>query len=264
MLLLPQIAMSETLFGGLLAAAFIFFITRALGLSNFWAGILSGVLPFLSYLYYANQHWAGGDVMAIHFALYLANAGLLIVFGSMQQKQQTMHWAPRLIIGFFIALVLINITFLSVSTRGVPDVIANLFLPNPDNEEVHTVFPGIIPHDRNILYAPHLDQMEQQKQLGWQVTVTGFEKIKRQSQRTISINVQDAQKQPITHAEVTIAFWRMANSFDDQKLVFKETTPGVYQADLTLTAEGRWITELYIQQGDNDFVKRQSLYVDGD
>src|SRR5450830_41346 len=220
MLLLPQIAMSETLFGGLLAAAFIFFTTRALGLSNFWAGILSGLLPFMAYLYYANQHWAGGDVMAIHFALYLANAGLLIVFGGMQQKQQKMHWAPRLIIGFFIALVLINVTFLSISTRGVSDIIADIFLPNPDNQQVHTAFPGLIPHDRNQLYAPHLDQMAQQKQLGWQVSMTGFEKIKSKSQRTISINLQDAQKQPITHAEVTVAFWRMANSFDDQKLVF--------------------------------------------
>jgi len=264
MLLLPQIAMSETLFGGLITCAFIFFITRALGLSNFWAGILSGLLPFLAYLYYANQHWAGGDVMAIHFALFLANAGMLIVFGSLQQKQQKMHWAPRVIIGFFVTLVLINLTFLSISTSGVPDLIANIFLPNPDNQEVHTVFPGVIPHDRNILYTPHVDQMAEQNQLGWKAAITGFEQIKSKSQRTISVNLQDAQNKPLTHAEVTIAFWRMANSFDDQKLFFKETTPGVYQADLTLASEGHWITELYIKQGDHDFVKRQSLYVDGD
>jgi nitrogen fixation protein FixH len=106
--------------------------------------------------------------------------------------------------------------------------------------------------------------MEQQKELGWKITITGFEQIKSKSQRTISINLQDAHSQPITQAEVTIAFWRMANSFDDQKLTFKETAPGIYQADLLLVAEGRWITELYIKQGDNDFVKRQSLYVDGD
>ncbi|BCM24409.1 FixH family protein [Methyloradius palustris] len=262
MLLLPQIAMSETLFGGLLAAAFIFFTTRALGLSNFWAGILSGLLPFLAYLYYADQHWAGGDVMAIHFALYLANAGLLIVFGGMQRKQQTMHWGPRLIIGFFITLVLLNITFLSISTRGLPNWFTTMFLPNPDNEQVHTAFPGVIPHDRNQLYAPHLDQMEQQKQLGWQVSLTGIDKLKSKVPHTVFVHVLDAKKQPVQNAEVTLAFWRMANSFDDQKLVLKEAEPGVYQVNLELVAEGRWITELYIHKGEDDFVKRQSLYVD--
>ena len=93
-----ELSMTETLFGGLVAAAVLFFVVRKMGLSNFWAGILSGVLPFLAYIAYSTQHWPGGDVFTIHFAVYLANAGLLIVFGGMQKKKESMHWAPKLII----------------------------------------------------------------------------------------------------------------------------------------------------------------------
>ena len=201
--------------------------------------------------------------MAIHFALFFANAGLLIVFGSMQRKNQAMHWAPRLIAGFFISLVLINITFLSISTRGLPDWFTRLILPNPDNEQVHTAFPGVIPHDRNQLYTPQLDQMEQQKKLAWQVSITGLENLKSKSSHKVSIHVLDAKNQVISGAEVTIAFWRMANSFDDQKVILKENAPGVYESDFTLADEGRWISELYVHKGEDDFVKRQALYVDG-
>ena len=58
-----ELSMTETLFGGLLVAAIIFFAVRKAGLSNFWAGILSGLLPFIAYLAYSTSNWPGGDVL---------------------------------------------------------------------------------------------------------------------------------------------------------------------------------------------------------
>ncbi|MEZ0232121.1 MAG: FixH family protein [Methylophilaceae bacterium] len=260
---MPQIAMTETLFGGLLLAAFLFFTSRRLGLSNFWAGILSGAIPFIAYICYSTRYWPGGDVLAIHFAVYLATAGLLMVFGGMQQKKQSMHWGPKLIVGFFIGLVVLNASLLSIAMRGLPDSIAGIFLPNPDNQTVHTTFPGLIPHDRNKLYEPHLQQIEQQRNLGWQVSVDGFGVIKSKVGQTVKVTLRDANNQPIHGADIRLALWRMANSADDRKLSFKETGDGVYTAELLLPDEGRWITELYIQHGEDDFLKKQSLYVDG-
>ena len=106
-----ELSMTETLFGGLIVAALLFFVVRRAGLSNFWAGVLSGILPFIVYVAYSTQFWPGGDVLTIHFAVYLANAGLLIVFGGMQKKKESMHWAPKLIIAFFMGLVLIFLQF---------------------------------------------------------------------------------------------------------------------------------------------------------
>ena len=256
-----ELSMTETLFGGLLASAILFFVVRKAGLSNFWAGILSGVLPFIAYLIYSAKHWPGGDVLTIHFAVYLANAGLLIVFGGMQKKKQSLHWAPRLIIGFFIGLVLLNAVFLSVSTRGLPDILTRLILPNPAHRQVHTGFPGVIPHDKNKLYEPHLKQMEQQKNLAWNVNVQGLDALKNKLASTLVIQLFDKQYQPITAATVTIELWRMANSGDDQTILFAESKPGVYQANIRLVDEGLWLSDIEIVKGEAHYALKQPITV---
>ncbi|MBL8506462.1 MAG: nitrogen fixation protein FixH, partial [Methylobacillus glycogenes] len=78
--LIPLLSIAETLFGGLVFAIALYFLLRALRLANFWAAVLSGAIPFVMYIVYSTQHWGGGDVLAIHFAVFLANAGLLGVF----------------------------------------------------------------------------------------------------------------------------------------------------------------------------------------
>jgi nitrogen fixation protein FixH len=256
--------MTETLFGGILFSAAMFFSIRKLGLSNFWAGIFSGLLPFIVYLYYSTKFWSGGDVLAIHFAVYLANAGLLIVFGGMQKNKQKLHWAPRMIVIFFISLVVLNAVFLSLSTRGLPDQLAKSWLPNPEQGNLHTGFPGVIPHDKNKSYEPQLQQIDEQKSLGWEVKILGLKEIKPKQPTTLSIQLIGKDKQAVTDANITLALWRMANSRDDQALVFKEVSPGQYQVSCTLPAEGRWLTHLQISRGNDRYTSKQSLFVDGD
>jgi hypothetical protein len=243
--------------------AALFFIVRKAGLSNFWAGILSGLIPFMIYLGYSAQHWPGGDVLTIHFAVYLANAGLLIVFGGMQKNKESMHWAPKLIIGFFIVLVVLNAIFLSISTRGLPNALTRLILPNPSNSQVHTGFPGLIPHDRNKLYEPHLQELEQQKNLGWTVIVEGLDGLKNNLASNVIIKLSDKQHQPIIAATVTLELWRMANSADDQTIQFSENTPGEYHATVRLSDEGLWLTDLEIVKGEAHYALKQPIAVAG-
>ncbi len=258
-----ELTMTETLFGGLLAAAFLFFVVRKAGLSNFWAGILSGVVPFIAYLAYSSQHWPGGDVLTIHFAVYLANAGLLIVFGGMQKKKESLHWAPKLMIGFFISLVLLMAMLLSISSRGLPDSLVRLMLPNPSSGQVHTGFPGLIPHDRNKLYEPHLQELEQQKNLAWNVSVEGLDGLKSNLVSNVVIRLSDKQHQPIIAATVTMELWRMANSADDQTIQFSEHNPGEYHATIRLTDEGLWLTDLEIVKGEAHYALKQPIAVAG-
>jgi len=256
-----ELSMTETLFGGLVVAAIIFFLVRKAGLSNFWAGILSGLLPFIAYLVYSTKHWPGGDVLTIHFAVYIANAGLLIVFGGMQKKKENMHWAPRVIIGFFMGLLLLNAIFLSVATRGLPDLLTRYFLPNPENRQVHTGFPGVIPHDRNKLYDFHVQDIEQQKNLGWIVEVKGLDLLKNNLASNIVIKLSDKQHRPIVGATITIEFWRMANSADDQTIRFSETKQGEYHSMLRLSDEGLWLSHLEILKGEAHYKLKQSITV---
>jgi hypothetical protein len=256
-----ELSMTETLFGGLAVAAVLFFVVRKVGLSNFWAGILSGVLPFIAYIAYSTQHWPGGDVLTIHFAVYLANAGLLIVFGGMQKKRESMHWAPKLIIAFFVGLVLLMAILLSISSRGLPDGLVRLVLPNPSNGQVHTGFPGVIPHDRNKLYESHVQDIEQQKNLGWHVDVQGLDALKNNLASNVVVKLSDKQNQPIIAATVTIELWRLANSADDQTIQFSETKPGEYHATLRLSDEGSWLTDLEIVKGEAHYALKQPISV---
>lgn len=254
--------MTETLFGGLLLAALLFFVSRRFGLPNFWAAVLSGIVPFVAYIFYSNQHWAGGDVLAIHFAVYLANAGLLGVFGGMQQKREKMHWAPRVIIGFFIGLVVLNAVLLSIASRGLPDRIAAFILPNPDQQRVHTAFPGVVPHDRNKSYQPHLERVEQQRNLGWAPKMQGVETLQSGKPGKLLLTIMDNQGQSVEGAQVDLGFWRLANSRDDKRLVMQETVAGTYETEVTLPDPGRWIMELYISKGEGNFVKQQQLFLE--
>lgn len=256
--------LTETLFGGLLFSVLLFFFSRRLGLSNFWAGILSGALPFLIYLAYSTRHWPGGDVLAIHFVVYLATAGVLMVFGGMENKQK-MHWAPRLIIFFFIGLVILNATFLTIASRGLPDVISGIFLPNPTLQTVHTGFPGVIPHDENKLYAPHLENVEQQRGLAWKLSIIGLDDLRSKTASIVRVEIRDAENKPVSAATVTLGFLRMADSLDDHKVALKETEAGRYIGSVTIPDAGRWLSELHVVRKlagkDETHVERQSLFV---
>lgn len=259
--LIPLLSIAETLFGGLVFAIALYFLLRALRLANFWAAVLSGAIPFVMYIVYSTQHWGGGDVLAIHFAVFLANAGLLGVFGGMRQKQQTLHWAPKIIIGFFIFLVISNAILLSIAGRGLPQSLTSVFLPSPENQRVHTGFPGVMPHDRNKSYQPHLQQLEQQQALGWQLKLADIESLTPDQPKKVSVELKDEHGQPISQAELTLNFWRMANSRDDQSYVMREQSPGHYVAEVTLPDSGRWVAEMLVKLGDQRFRKQQSLFI---
>ncbi len=254
-------SMTETLFGGFLLAVALFLGSRRLGLSNFWAGILSGALPFIAYLAYSARQWPGGDVLAIHFVVYLATAGVLMSFGGMQRNKEKMHWAPRLIIAFFVVLVILMAGLLSISMHGLPDSLANLLLPNTNHQKLHTAFPGVVPHELNRLYEPHLRHLEQQRNLGWQVDIAGLEDLRSDVNGVVTVKVHDAQGKPVAANSVTLDLWRMANSGDDRKLQLKPAADGTYTSPIMLPDSGHWIAELHIMRGQDSFLKQQTLFI---
>lgn len=254
-------AFTETLFGGLLAIVALYFITRRYGLSNYWSALLAGALPFLAYLGYSMSHGFAGDVLAIHLAVFMATAGVLGVFGGAQRKQEKMHWAPKLLIAFFAMLVVFNAVLLSVSMHGLPNAVFGFFLPKHESQVVHTAFPGSVPHDRNKLYEPHQQRLEQQRQLGWRVTPVGLDQLHRNTTSELLIQIADKDGQPITDAKVSLALWRMANSMDDRRFELKEGKRGEYSVALKLANAGKWIADIYIERGKDSYVMQQPVIV---
>lgn len=252
---------TETLFGGLIAIIALYFLTRRVGLSNFWSAFISGAIPFLGYLAFSLSHGFSGDVLAIHLVIYLATAGVLGVFGAVLKRQEKMHWAPKLLIAFFALLVVFNATLLSVSMHGLPKSVFKFFLPNSDNAVVHTAFPGAVPHDRNKLYEPHQKHMEKQRLLGWKVEPLGLDALKKGTPADLVIRVTDKTGQPLTGAKVALSLWRMANSLDDQRLNLQERAPGEYAVGILLANAGKWIADIDIERGEDRFILQQPVTV---
>ncbi len=259
---LPMLSMTETLFGGLVLAFVMFILFRKLSLSSFWSAIFAGILPFFIYLYLVKENWPAGDVLTIHFAVYLANAGVLMVFGDLKDKKQRLHWAPKLLVGFFIFLAILNAVLLSIASHGIPAWISSSVLPSPSQGKVHTGFPGTIPHEKNKSYAQKLESFAQQKQLAWDIKVEGLNQLKQHQANTIKVRLLDKQQQPVSGAQVSLSMMRLANSGDDLNLKLKETGNGQYQAELTLDHEGRWMANLNIDFAGHVFNKKTTVFVD--
>jgi len=258
-----ELTSTETLFGGLLAVAALFMLARRMGLSHYWSGVLGGALPFMAYLGYTMVVWQGGDMLAIHLAVFMATAAVLGVFGAVQSgSKEKMHWAPKAIAIFFGLLVVFNAFLLSISSHGLPDKISGLFLPNPENQRLHTAFPGVIPHDRNKLYEQHMQRVEEQKNLGWKLDVTGLDDLHSGQTFKVRVLVKDAQDKLLLADRVELVIWRMANSRDDRHLPLAAGPDGAFAGELLLPNPGRWLFKVEVTRGEDVFQINRSLFVD--
>lgn len=258
-----MMTLTESLFGGLLAVVLIYFAGRRFGLSTYWSGMLGGGLPFLVYLGLMADGWPGGDVLAIHLVVFMATAAVLAVFDHARQKKEKMHWAPKLIIGFFVLLALINAALLSIATHGLPDIVTQRMLPHQgDGTRVHTVFPGVVPHDRNKMYTPHQARIEAQRRLGWQVEALGLDQLRSGQPASVGLRISDAQGRPVAVDRVLLGFWRLANSKDDMLLPLASVAPGEYRGEVTLHHAGRWLVEIGIARGEDLYQTQRSLQVE--
>lgn len=253
---------TETLFGGLLAVVALYFSARRLGLSNYWSAFLSGAAPFIAYLVYSMSVGFQGDVLTIHLVVFMATAGVLGVFGGMKRSKEGMHWAPKLLIAFFSLLVVFNAALLSIAMHGLPDSVFRWFLPKTEHAvAVHTGFPGAVPHDRNKLYEPHLQRIEQQRNLGWKISIKGMDVLRKNASSEVLLSISDKDGQPLAGAKVSLALWRMANSADDRRLQLEDRGNGNYAILLNLANAGNWITEIYIERGQDSYLMQQPITV---
>ena len=253
---------TETLFGGLLAVIALYFAARRLGVANYWAAVLSGALPFLAYLGYCLTYGFQGDVLAIHLAVFLATSGVLGVFGGMRRSNERMHWAPKLLIAFFIFLVVFNALLLSISMHGVPDFVFDWVAPNSTHHtKIHSGFSGALQHDRNNLYEPHMQRIDQQRDLGWRLDLAGFDTLRRGIPSEVSVRIQDHEGKPVADATVMLFLGRIANSQDDQSLQLVARGEGRYAAMLKLENAGNWLVEIQVERGKDTYLQQLPLIV---
>jgi len=225
--------------------AFLLFFGLYLGLK--WEGKKAAFITILSmwllYFPLAYLFWPGIDVFAIHFVFYtMTGYGLGIVTNVRSTRMRMegaatqggwFHWAPALIVGFFLLLTLQE---------------ANLVTKALSHK------PGIVAHDfrqKEGQYNAHLRQLAEQEKRGWKVT-GGWEKapLLNVSQPFV-IKVHDKAGVAISKAEVKASFLSTANTDKDMYVDLKEGEAGVYASDISLPLYGVWTILVNVKKGDD-------------
>ena len=202
--------MTSTLFGGMVLIAVIYFSLRLAGVSNYWRGVISGVIPTIGIMVYSMSHWAGADMLALHMALFVATATVLTLSGSAKTVSgQRMHWIPALFIAFFVMLAVLMAAFLNISMNGLPPSVARMVLPNAKEKPVYTAFSGEVPHDEEAAktVSQYMKKTEQQRQLGWQIEVRGLEGLHAGQVGEIAVMVRDKAEKLLDVSSTTFYNW---------------------------------------------------------
>lgn len=256
--------MFETLFGGALVIIVLYFLLRAFGVSNYWRGVISGVVPVIGYLGLSTAKWPGGDVISMHMAVYLATATVLTVVGARQRGEvKRLHWGPKVIIVFFLVLFVIDGTLLVVSGQGVPQAVAKWMLPpaKKTSHTAHTAFSGVVPHGEEAAKSINqfLANTDKQQKLGWDLSVAGMEKMVQGRQVSVAVTVNGADAQPLRGAVAAMALLRPGMAQPEQILDLVEAEPGVYRARITVAQAGLWLAAIRLQRANERYEVQQQL-----
>jgi nitrogen fixation protein FixH len=218
-----------------------------------WAATVTALVTVALYVPYSILRWPGGDIFAIHLAIYLLTALACGMLLGIRSSGQRLHWGPIVISGFFVIVVVLGAFFIAVAERGLPVALRSWLLPNPaaGDRTVLSVFPGVISHDfqkKEALYNQYLQQVEQQHQRGWQVQKGWLRDPVSGTPTPFRITVHSREGSPISGAQVAGRFLRPSTSTLDVDFVLAETAPGVYEAPVSLPGPGSWNLVLQVRK----------------
>nr|WP_241546841.1 FixH family protein [Thiohalobacter thiocyanaticus] len=182
------------------------------------AAAVIGLLALGIYLPYAILTWPGGDVVAMHVALYAVTAyglGLIVANREARLRQHGgsegwFHWGPAIIIGFFVFLILFDTAFVVISQKGLPEPVAEWLLPRKEaGESITTNFPGVAARDyqeKQSHFNRFLEQHREQTERGWQVSKGWLGTAVAGRPSRFQVQVLDRAGQPVTGAGITGSF----------------------------------------------------------
>lgn len=116
------------------------------------------------------------------------------------------------------------------------------------------MFPGVISHDfhkKEALYNQYLQQVERQRQRGWQVDKGWLSEPVAGEPAVFRVAVRTREGEPLASASVTGQFLRPSTSKLDVAFELAEASPGVYESKLTLPAAGNWNLVLQVRKGED-------------
>ena len=239
-----------TLLGGLLLMLIVYGALGWLpGLPQVLRAVLASSLTLIAYFAFMVGRSPGLDVLAVHISIF-AVAGLLLYMFTRYRSHRAarLHWAPRILIGFFVMLAVINTFFLYISSRGLPPSIAHYWLPG--NDTVYSGFSGVVEHGQDAAKAvsSELKRAQTAAQLGWHIRITGLPQTTR-SQQIVTVQVLDRSDMPVNNLQAELQLMRPGADHAHTKITLTPKEPGEYSNVLALPANGRWLVDVQFSQG---------------
>ncbi len=213
---------------------------------------------------YSLLHWPGGDVLAMHIALYLVAAYVLGIISYSRERRlaeegedsgRWFHWGPAAIVLFFTAVILLNGVMVVLSKEGLPAALSHLVLPKKDTErQVSMAFPGTVSRDfqkKETLYNEYLEQVRIQNERGWQVRKGWLQPPVAGTAAEFQVTVHARDDSPVIGARVVAQFLRPSDKRLDQQIQLLEKDSGLYRAPVLLPKPGLWDVTLVIERGED-------------
>ncbi len=237
-----------TLFGGLLAVLVLYAIGgRIRNLPPILRAVLAGLIPLLGYFLLIVGRWPGLDVVAMHISVFLAAGLVLHAVTQFRRRSGGMHWVPKLLIAFFLGLVVVNGSLLYIATKGLPEPLGRWWLGS-DGGAVYSGFSGVVEHGQSAAKAvsSELSQAHRESELGWQVEVVGIDGDS--SERVVEVRVRDRTGLPVDRIEAELRLLRPGAAQPTLTRSLNALDAGVYGGVLGLPASGRWLIEVRLLQ----------------
>ena len=266
---------STILLGTVLIVAGFFILHLLVKLSGKMSATIVSLLCVGLYLPYSFINWPGGDVFAMHLAIYMVTAYMLGIISSYREKRvraegkdgQWFHWGPAIIVIFFICVVTIGSTFVTIATKGMDKDVAKWLLPEPLSgaKTVESHFPGTITNNyqkTQAEYNTYLKRLKEQKLRGWKLKKGWLNQPYIGEKQVFQLEVSSADGQPLSGAKVVGRFLRPSNIKNDVDFVMQEVSSGRYQAELALVHPGNWNMVLYIRHGEDLHELQASTYIE--
>jgi nitrogen fixation protein FixH len=249
-----------SLLGGVALIAIIFLLVHRLSSLNGKAtALLIALLVCGIYVPLAILQWPGGDVFAIHIAIYLVTVYVLGIISSQREAQRavggkTFHWGPAAIVVFFLLVMAADSMFIMLAQRGVDNKLAQWLLPKPNTGgKVSSFFPGIVSRDfkdKHEEYNAYLERMAAQQERGWQIHIGWETQAIAGKSAVFKLSLLDKNGSAIRDARVEGTFMRPGNVKLDTSTVLTENEAGIYRASLSLPEPGRWKLLVVIRKGE--------------
>jgi nitrogen fixation protein FixH len=237
--------MIVTLTSGVILITTIFYILKWFSkIPSNVIGAIVAVITLVVFMPLAIIFWPGGDVFAIHLAIYMITVYGLAIVSSQREKNSGVHWAPVSIISFFVVLVLVDSFFVTIADKGLSSQVADFVLPKSDDNSKATYnYPGKVVHDyyqKENLYNDYLKNIEARQRNEWKIKKGWLTLPVINQDAVFQLQINDKNDKAVTDADITGKFIRFSNSRLDTDFIMKHSKNGTYQVTLRLPEPGRW------------------------